>query len=46
MVEYGSIEDVEKEYTPEDVKKYPIVLRLRVTQYEASIIKEWIRRGR
>ena len=46
MAEYKSIEEVEKEYTPDDMKKYPVVLRLRVTQYEADIIKEWVRRGR
>jgi len=46
MAEYKSIEEIEKKYTPEDIKKYPVVLRIRVTQREVDTIKEWVMRRR
>lgn len=46
MTSYHTIEEVEKKFTPNEVDKYPIVLRIRVTQEEADAINEWINRKR
>lgn len=42
MTTYHSIEEFEKKFIPNDVDKYPVVLRIRVTQEEADAINEWI----
>ena len=44
MSSYHTIEEVEKKFTPNEVDKYPIVLRIKVTQEEADTINEWINR--
>jgi hypothetical protein len=46
MTSYHYIEEVEKELIPNEVDKYPVVFRRRVTQEESDAINEWIRNRR
>lgn len=46
MTPYNSIEEVEDKLFPNDVYKYPVVFRRRVTQDEANAINDWINKRR
>jgi hypothetical protein len=41
---YHTIEEVEKKFMPDTVDKYPVVLRIRVTQEESDTINDWVNR--
>ena len=46
MKTFTSIEEFEAAYFPNDVKRYPVVFRRRVTKKESQLIDEWLTKHR
>lgn len=46
MDEYTNIEEVEEKFTQDYVKKYPVVLRIRVSEVEENVIMAWLKMRR